>query len=155
MKIGELATVTDTAVETIRYYERQGLMPAPQRTDANYRIYDDVHAQRLSFIRHCRSLDMALDEIRVLLDFKDAPARSCLQVNRLLDDHIGHVAARIRELRTLQRQLSALRGQCRTASAAADCGILKELDDGGPTPTSAPHRAGHVDGSHGLARRRP
>lgn len=67
MKIGELAKATDTQVETIRYYEREELLPEPSRTDANYRIYGKPHVERLVFIRHCRSLDMTLDEIRKLL----------------------------------------------------------------------------------------
>ncbi len=88
MKIGELARVTGTPVETIRYYEREGLLAAPARTDGNFRIYEDTHAERLSFIRHCRSLDMSLDEIRILLRFKDAPGANCGDVNTLLDAHI-------------------------------------------------------------------
>lgn len=97
MKIGELARVTSTQVETVRYYEREGLLPTPARTDGNFRIYEGIHVERLSFIRHCRSLDMTLDEIRVLLRFKDAPAENCEDVNTLLEKHIGHVAARIRD----------------------------------------------------------
>ena len=74
MKIGELATLTRTQVETIRYYEREGLLPAAPRSDGNYRIYGPEHAERLAFIRQCRSLDMAINEIRVLLRFKDSPS---------------------------------------------------------------------------------
>lgn len=150
MKIGELATATDTAVETIRFYEHEGLLPAPRRSDANYRIYDDSHVQRLQFIRHCRSLDMALDEVRVLLGFKDAPQQSCREVNELLDQHVGHVARRIRELRALEKQLKSLRSLCRTASAAADCGILKELGDLTRAPPLPDAHVGHVQGTHGL-----
>ena len=69
MKIGELAAASDTVVETIRYYEREGLLPEPARTESNYRTYGDVHLARLQFIRYCRGLDMSLDEIRVLLRF--------------------------------------------------------------------------------------
>ena len=73
MKIGELAKATGTQTETIRYYEREQLLPTAKRTESNYRVYDGSHVERLAFIRHCRSLDMTLDEIRVLLHFKDAP----------------------------------------------------------------------------------
>ena len=103
MKIGELAKIAQTQTETIRYYEREGLLPEAARTDANYRIYDESHVQRLAFIRHCRSLDMTLAEIRTLLEFKDAPAGSCADVNTLLDEHISHVATRIRELKALEK----------------------------------------------------
>lgn len=148
MKIGELAAATATAVETVRFYEREGLVPAPRRSDANYRIYDDSHVQRLQFIRHCRSLDMALDEVRMLLRYKDAPEQDCGAVNQLLDEHVGHVAQRIQELRALQKQLVALRSQCQTASAAADCGILKDLDE--PVRADASSSQQHVLGTHGL-----
>lgn len=81
LRIGELAQRTGTQVETIRYYEREGLLPEPARSEGNYRLYDRAHAERLSFIRHCRSLDMTLDEIRVLLQFRDAPEQNCGEVN--------------------------------------------------------------------------
>jgi DNA-binding transcriptional MerR regulator len=81
MKIGELAKATATQIETIRYYEREGLLPEPGRSGGNYRVYDKTHAQRLSFIRRCRALDMNLDKIRVLLRSKDAPAENCAEVS--------------------------------------------------------------------------
>lgn len=127
MKIGELANATGTQIETIRYYEREKLLPLPARTEGNFRIYMEEHAKRLTFIRHCRSLDMTLDEIRRLLHFKDVPEENCGDVNTLLDAHIGHVAERIRELRALERQLKILRDRCGVANVAADCGILGEL----------------------------
>jgi len=85
--IGMLAKRTRCQAETIRYYEREGLLPAPARSQGNYRQYDSTHVERLSFIRHCRSLDMTLDEIRALLDFRDAPTRDCADVSVLLDEH--------------------------------------------------------------------
>jgi Cd(II)/Pb(II)-responsive transcriptional regulator len=127
MKIGELAHHTGTQIETIRYYEREGLLPEAARTEGNYRIYGEAHAERLRFVRNCRSLDMTLDEIRVLLRFKDSPAENCGTVSELLDEHIGHVVARIRELRLLERQLKELRELCRETSIAGSCGILNEL----------------------------
>ena len=148
MKIGELAREAATPVETIRFYEREGLLPKAARTDANYRIYGREHLERLVFIRHCRSLDMALGEIRTLLRFKAAPQTNCAGVNELLDDHIGHVAQRIRELRGLEKQLRALREQCAHADAAGDCGILIGLSAEAPEgkPASASRR--HVHGTH-------
>lgn len=151
MKIGEVARVTGTPVETIRYYEREGLLAAPPRTEGNFRIYDESHLKRLSFIRHCRSLDMSLDEIRILLRFKDAPGANCGDVNTLLDAHIVHVAARIRELRVLERQLKSLREQCPQARDAAHCGILHELSQ--PACPGAPISGGHVHGAHGGVRK--
>jgi len=127
MKIGELAGRTGINVETIRYYEREGLLPLPARSEGNYRIYGEPHVERLFFIRHCRSLDMALDEIRVLLHFKESPQENCADVNRLLDRHIGHVSQRMHELQELERQLKDLRRQCGEEREAANCGILNGL----------------------------
>lgn len=146
MKIGQLASATDTPVETIRYYEREGLLPVAARTAANYRVYDAAHVERLSFIRHCRSLDMALDEIRTLLRFRDAPDGDCTGVNALLDAHIGHVARRIAELCALERQLHALRARCPRPEATGDCGILKGL--AGEAVPPAGGRTRHVRGVH-------
>lgn len=146
MKIGELATATSTQIETIRYYEREGLLPLPDRTGGNFRIYMEEHVQRLSFIRHCRSLDMTLDEIRKLLRFKDAPTENCGEVNELLDEHIGHVAERIKELRALEKQLKSLRERCHISQDAAHCGILSGLSQAVTDDISRTSR--HVSGAH-------
>lgn len=150
MKIGDLSSQTSTPVETIRFYEREGLLPQPARTPTNYRIYDRQHVERLTFIRHCRTLDMALDEIRVLLSLKDAPSQSCEEVNRVLDEHIGHVAQRIDELTALKTQLTTLRSQCVESQDAAHCAILKELSHG--TPSAQPHAHQHLQTTHGRRR---
>ena len=148
MKIGELASRTNTQVETIRFYERENLLAAPGRSESNYRIYGANHVERLSFIRHCRGLDMTLDEIRVLLRFKDAPTENCLEVNELLDEHIDHVAARIKELLHLETQLKKLRETCWVGQDAQHCGILNELTEIAKMPAN-PGREGHVHGAHG------
>jgi Cd(II)/Pb(II)-responsive transcriptional regulator len=149
MKIGELARVTGTPVQTIRFYEREGVLASPARTQANYRVYQQAHADRLAFVRHCRSLDMTLDEVRALLRFKDAPSEDCGEVDTLLDEHIDHVAQRIRELRALQKDLKALRCMCDERHATKDCGILQGLTRASRRP-SVPHKhaVGHVQGSH-------
>jgi Cd(II)/Pb(II)-responsive transcriptional regulator len=149
MKIGELAKATQTQAETIRYYEREGLLPEAARTDANYRVYDETHVQRLAFIRHCRSLDMTLGEIRTLLDFKDAPDESCADINALLDEHIGHVAGRIRELKALEKDLKLLREQCASGQANASCGILSGLEKAALEHSRAPAGKGHSVHIHG------
>eukprot|EP01031_Cornospumella_fuschlensis_P050385 gene50385-61643_t len=86
MKIGERARLTDGPVETIRYYEREGLLPEPSRSEGNYRQYTQAHVERLAFIRHCRSLDMTQQEIRELLRLRDSPEADCTAANRLIDD---------------------------------------------------------------------
>lgn len=147
MKIGEIARLTGTPVATIRHYEHEGLLSPPARSGSNYRVYGAPHAERLAFIRHCRSLDMTLDEIRILLRFRDAPEQSCEGVNALLDEHIDHVVNRIDELQALEKQLRKLRTHCRKAEAAQDCGILWELGHA-PVTRSKKGKSAHVSGAH-------
>ena len=147
MRIGALAEATGTSVETIRFYEREGLLPAGARAQNNYRLYTEAHADRLAFIRHCRNLDMTLDEIRALLRFRDAPQPDCSEVNDLLDEHIGHVARRIRELRTLERDLRALRARCAAPGVADGCGILSGLDHAASGSARGGSRR-HIRGAH-------
>lgn len=127
MKIGELANLAKCTTETIRFYEKEGLLPEAERSAGNYRSYGPLHVERLRFIRNCRALNMTHDEVRALLALKDVPANSCGGVNALLDEHIGHVDARIEELLQLKRQLSALRDQCQSEQALDHCGILRGL----------------------------
>jgi Cd(II)/Pb(II)-responsive transcriptional regulator len=128
MKIGELARRTTCRVETIRFYEKEGLLPPPPRSSGNYRLYDKLHVERLLFIRSCRSLDISLDEIRLLLQLRATPRDDCSAVNALLDEHIRQVDVRIAELRQLRDQLHSLSLHCSGTRTAEQCGILQELD---------------------------
>ena len=145
MKIGELARLAGSNVETIRYYERDGLLPVPARSEGNYRIYGETHVQRRFFIRRCRGLDMTLDEIRVLLHFKESPLENCADVNSLLERHIGHVTQRMQELQELERQLNDLRERCGEARDAAHCGILDSLSQ---ATVPSGKTTSHVRGTH-------
>ena len=127
MKIGALARATGVDIETIRYYERVGLLPAPKRQPNGYRAYGQNHLERLAFIRHCRALDMPLADIRLLLDFIADPSGDCSDVNRAVDAQLDRVRARLKSLRALEKQLTALRGQCSRARSRRECGILHEL----------------------------
>ena len=147
MAVRTRTTPTGTPVETIRFYEREGLLPPPARADNNYRVYLPAHAERLAFIRQCRNLDMTLDEIRALIALRESPAEDCGEVNALLDTHIGHVAHRIRELRALEKDLKSLRARCAAPHALADCGILNGLDRAAAAP-AAPAKRRHVHGAH-------
>ena len=148
MRIGELAQATGTAIETIRYYEREQLLPAPARSGNNYRIYGAAHAERLAFIRYCRGLDMSLAEVRALLQLRERPAQDCGEVNALLDDHIGHVAARLAELRALQRALKTLRARCASPQPLDDCGILGGLEHAAARSGAAPRRKRSLAHTH-------
>ena len=127
MKIGELARISRCTVETVRYYEKEGLLPAPERTTGNYRSYGAAHLERLRFIRNCRALDMTHDEVRALLGLVDQPANDCGGVNRVLDEHIAHVEVRIKELKQLKQQLVALRQSCHGEQSVIACGIVQGL----------------------------
>lgn len=146
MKIGELAKLTDAQVETIRYYEREGLLPAPARSDGNYRLYTQAHVERLTFIRNCRSLDMTLGEIRSLLHLRDSPQDQCESVNALIDEHIQHVNDRIASLQALQAQLLDVRQRCSEGSPD-HCGILDRLEVSGGVVTPEIEHS-HVGRSH-------
>jgi len=128
MHIGELARLTGCSVETIRFYEKEQLIPHPTRDQVNnYRLYGKETRDDLVLIRRCRSLDMTLDEIRQLLQLRERPQENCAAVCALLDEHIGHVRGRIAELEQLQTQLDALRQSCSGNPVTEQCGILSKL----------------------------
>ena len=129
IRIGVLAEKTGATVETIRYYEKQGLLPEPFRSQSNYRLYNDSHVERLNFILRCRTLDMTLEEVRTLLGYWDAPNKECSEVNNLLDKHILAVEQQIAQLNQLRQHLTELRKKCTTGSRAESCGILNTLAD--------------------------
>lgn len=127
MKIGELARRTGCEVETIRYYEREGLLPMPPRTEGNYRQYRETDAERLQFIRHCRSLGMSLDDIRTLQHFQASPELACDDIDAMLDRHLRQTEEQIEMLQRLQKQLQSLRNACHSHLNARQCGILQNL----------------------------
>ena len=127
MQIKELARATGVDVETIRYYEKQGLLPEPARRDNGYRDYKASHLERLSFIRHCRALDMPLAAVNRLLGFVDAPQQHCGNVDSLVDDQLARVRARLKSMRALEKQLLQLRARCAGIQEGQHCGILEEL----------------------------
>lgn len=127
MRIGELGKATGVDVETIRYYEKAGLLSDPHRNDNGYRAYSAEHVERLAFIRHCRALDIPLNEIKRLLDFVAHPEVDCGDIDRLIDTQLDKVRARLASMRALEKQLSALKGRCGDARTAGKCGILHEL----------------------------
>ncbi|MDE2447572.1 MAG: Cd(II)/Pb(II)-responsive transcriptional regulator [Gammaproteobacteria bacterium] len=149
--IGALARDTDCPPETIRYYEREGLLPPASRTAGNYRVYSGVHLERLVFIRNCRSLDMTLDEIKQLLLFRDVPQSECGAAHALIDEHIAHIGERIAELEQLQGQLQSLRRQCQPVGDAKKCGILDRLEQKSPSSLARKKVKAHIRGAHGPA----
>ena len=127
IRIGDLAKRSGCVAVTIRYYEKEGLLPKPARSGGNFRLYGDAHIERLQFIRHCRSLDMTLSEIRALLGLRDNPTQDCGEVNVLLDTHIQQVEVRVEALLQLRQYLLVLREQSSGARPVEACGILQGL----------------------------
>ena len=127
MRIGELAKIIGVDVETIRYYEKIGLLAAPERRDNGYRAYVQGHLERLAFVRHCRALDIPLIDIQRLLSLVDSPQANCEEIDCLVDAQLAKVRVRLASMQALEQQLVALRGRCATPDKAADCGILQEL----------------------------
>lgn len=127
MKISDLGRATGVDVETIRYYEKAGLLPAPARHANGYRHYADSHLERLAFVRHCRALDMPLADVRSLLEALDGRQGGDKAVDALVDQQLQRVRARLKSLRALERQLAQLKRSCDADHAHHPCGILQEL----------------------------
>lgn len=128
MRIGELAESTGCQVETIRYYEKSGILPAPARSANNYRHYTVAHRRRLSFVRRCRELGFSLDEIRTLLAMIERGDYTCAQVEGLARDHLADIRARVADLRRLEAAMSDLVDQC-SGAETPDCSLLETLFD--------------------------
>ena len=127
MRIGELAKQGDCDVETLRFYEREGLLDAPAREANGYRSYTEKHLVQLKFIRHCRSLGMGLPEVRSLRSFQASPESACGEIDQLVDRQIARIHQQIESLRLLERQLHSLRDTCHASQKASECGILRTL----------------------------
>lgn len=127
MRIGELAKRGNCDVETIRFYEREGLLDAPAREMNGYRRYSDLDLKQLNFIRHCRSLDMGLADIRLLRNLQGNSTLACDEVNGLIDRQIGRIHQQLAALRSLELQLHALRDTCTAEQNTDECGIMRNL----------------------------
>jgi Cu(I)-responsive transcriptional regulator len=126
MNIGELARAAETKTETIRYYERIGLLPEPPRTPGNYRDYSVAHVSRLTFARRARDLGFSIEKIRALLDLADHKEQSCEAVDAIAREHLADVKRKLADLSALRRELESMIGQCRHGTVA-ECRILEAL----------------------------
>jgi len=128
LSIGDLARRTGCRVETIRYYERIGLLPAPPRTAGGQRAYAPSHLKRLTFVRRGRALGMTLDEVRALLGLVESGDYHCAQVRAVALRHLDDVRRRIAELQRLERTFAALAARCEQDASPA-CPIVDTLFD--------------------------
>jgi Cu(I)-responsive transcriptional regulator len=126
MNIGKLAQAADTKAETIRYYERIGLLPSPPRTEGNYRDYSAADVRRLIFTRRARDLGFSIDQVRALLDLADHKDQSCEAIDVIAGEHLAEVKRKLADLMALRRELQFLIGQCRRGTRA-ECRILEAL----------------------------
>lgn len=124
--IGSLARQAGCKTVTVRYYERMGLLPKPERTPGGHRCYNDTHAERLIFIIRCRQLGFPLDQVRELLDLVDSGQMTCGEVSQIAQKHLRDVREKICELKRLEEKLSNLTDQC-AAAATPDCPLIDSL----------------------------
>ena len=126
LSIGRLSKRTGCNVETIRYYERIGLLAPPPRTAGGHRVYGGDHAKRLGFIRRSRELGFSLDEIRALLSLADGEEYDCGKVKEMTLHHLRGVKDKIRDLRKLERTLATVSSACE-GGIAPSCPIIEAL----------------------------
>ena len=127
--IGTLSAETGVNIETIRYYEKIGLIPAPPRTEGRQRVYDSTHLKRLTFIRRGRELGFSLDQVRELLGLMRGHELTCADVKTMTDGHVADIRRKMKDLKKLERVLTQLSAQC-GGEAVPDCPILDALSKG-------------------------
>src|SRR3989442_354715 len=127
--IGALSKHTGTNIETIRYYERVGLLPAPARSAGGYRLYGTGHLKRLAFIRRARALGFSIDEVRTLLKLAGERKRPCAEVRVVAAAHLEDVRAKIADLRAMERVLRATVARC-AEGKGSDCPLIEALYQG-------------------------
>lgn len=130
LSIGELSKQSGVNIETIRYYEKIGVMPAPRRSANGYRVYGAEHLKRIRFVRRSRELGFGLDEIRGLLRLVDGDAYTCVQVRELTLSHVAEIRRKITDLKRLKRVMEEMAAQC-TGDRAPECAIVDALFEGG------------------------
>lgn len=143
--IGALASACGVGRDTIRYYERFGLMPRADRTSSGYRVYGDSDVERLNFIKTAQSLGFALSEVGLLLSIRSSDTASAAEVVKLTERKIRSVSGKLKHLKAIKQALVQLVADCPTNIPASDCPILMYISR---APTSHHHRRD----SHGILR---
>ena len=126
MRIGELARATSTKAETIRYYEREGILPAADRTDSYYRDYSDEHLATLTFIRRARELGFSMAQVRELLALSERDDKPCGDVDQLVQRHLAETERKIADLTMLRDELGQMLRACE-ADRIGECRIVESL----------------------------
>lgn len=126
LTIGQLARQTGAKAETIRYYEKIGLLKAPLRSEGNYRCYDAQDQRRLAFVRRARELGFSIEQIRELIAFSEQREHECSSVDGVVKAHIADIARKVHDLQALQGELERMIGNC-PGGRMADCRVLEAL----------------------------
>ena len=135
MSIGAMSKRTGCKIETIRYYERIGVMPAPARTEGGHRLYGRDHLKRLTFIRRSRELGFGLKEVRELLSLVDGGGSTCAEVEALTLEHLGEVRRKLADLERMERVLREMASRCE-GGEIPECPIIEALFRAGVGPAS-------------------
>jgi len=130
LTIGALSKQTGVNIETIRFYERIGILPKPPRSVGGHRIYGHDQLMRLGFVRRSRELGFSLQEVRGLLQLVDGGHYTCAEVKAITVDHLADVRRKIADLRRLERTLADVAGKCR-GGKVPDCPVIEALFDPG------------------------
>jgi len=131
MTVGKLAKTTGINIETVRFYEREGLMPKPERTSGGHRLFDDSDVARLRFIQHCKDVGFTLKEIHDLLFLRDSEIATCEDVCEMAKRKVGEIDRKIAMLSEMRDHLKALTEVCHNDQRSTDCcAIIKGLEDG-------------------------
>ena len=126
--ISDIAKKTDLSTDTIRFYEKRGLIQPNFRASNQYRYYGEEALKRLIFIKRCRALGMSLKEIEYLIQLEQNPEQDCCEVNQMIDQHLIDISNKTKELQLFKQQLMALRESCNTPTTINHCQILKTLE---------------------------
>ena len=126
LTIGRLSKEAGVNIETIRYYEKIGIMPEPRRSTGGNRLYEEEHIKSLAFIRRSRDLGFSLDEIRELLKLVDENTYTCAEVATLSQKHLDDIRAKIKDLRKIERHMKDMLSQC-SREKVPNCAIIDAL----------------------------
>jgi DNA-binding transcriptional MerR regulator len=127
--IGQLSKKADIPIDTIRYYEKVGVLDRIQRSENNYRVYTEKTLADLLFIKHCRELNISLSDIKTLKEMKTQPKQACTEIDNLVDKYLKEVSEKIERLLLLKESLIDLKQHCSTNRTVDECGILRELQN--------------------------
>ena len=143
LSIGDLAKEAGVKVVTIRYYEQIKLMPAPPRTEGNYRAYKQEHLHQLRFIHRCRSFGFTLEQVRDLLHLSTQPKQKCSEVDRITVNHLKEIERKVADLRGLAAELRRIKRRCPGKSLIGNCRILEALSPAPNPPGLKRGRSAH------------